>query len=208
MFSHLAEPENTVETATLKQIQAWNNAVKFFKQEFSTIRFWHIAASAGTKFASGADANAARLGIGLYGYDPSNQGLILKPALRIVSLVTGIKFLQSGDKVGYGLSFEAKKNLTAATVPVGYFEGVDRRLSGKGVFKINNVDCPIIGRVSMNITSVDATNVTDLKLEDKAEIISINSQDLNSVASIAKFCQTIPYEILVHIPQHLRRMLV
>jgi alanine racemase len=208
LFSHLAEAENKDETQTLKQVEEWNEAVKYFKNQFASIEYWHLAASAGARFSDRANANLGRLGIGLYGFDVARNGLNLKPALKMVSVVTGIKKLAKGDKVGYGLTFEALGPLTAATVPVGYFEGVDRELSGKGAFKIRGINCPILGRVSMNITSINASEVADLKLEDGVEIISPESKDINSVENIANLCNTIPYVILVHIPPHLKRTLV
>jgi len=96
--------------------------------------------------------------------------------------------------------------MKVATVPAGYFEGVDRRLSNCGHFKIGSCDCPIIGRVSMNMTSIDVTNIPKIKLGDSVTIISNEKNDVNSVENTAKTIGAIPYEVLVHIPQHLRRI--
>jgi alanine racemase len=85
---------------------------------------------------------------------------------------------------------------------------VDRRLSNKGFYKIDGKSCPIIGRVSMNISSIDVSAVKDVHLEQEAVVISANPADQNSVENIAKLCGCISYEILVHIPQHLRRVVV
>ena len=88
-----------------------------------------------------------------------------------------------------------------------YFEGIDRRLSNKGTVLVNGIPCPIIGRVSMNITTIDVSKVPNVTRGDRAVVISQNPEDPNSVEKIATVAGTIPWEILVHIPQHLRRII-
>jgi alanine racemase len=95
-----------------------------------------------------------------------------------------------------------------AVIPVGYFEGVDRRLSNAGSFKIGGTDCPIIGRVCMNISIVDISKIRKAKAGDKVAIFSDNLKDKNSIPNIAKICGTNSHEILVHVPAHLRRIIV
>jgi alanine racemase len=149
------------------------------------------------------------LGIGLYGINPSPfSKLELKPALQMQSIISSIREVPADEFVGYNITYKAEKKLKVATVPVGYFEGVDRRLSNCGYFKVNGVDCPIVGRVSMNITSIDVSGVSQIKLGDKASIMSSEKGDKNSVESIAKLSNTIAYDILVHIPQHLRHIVI
>jgi alanine racemase len=92
-----------------------------------------------------------------------------------------------------------------ATIPVGYYEGLDLRLSNKGFVKIRDKFCPIIGRVSMNITCVDVSKLKDIKIGEEVEVVSRNANDLNSIQSISALCNTIPYEILVSIPERLMR---
>lgn len=207
--SHLADADNTDETFTKFQIDQWEKVVRIFKQNFQTITFFHISNSAGTHYSQQIYANVARLGIGLYGINNLPKAkLNLKPVLQMQSIISSLKIISAGEYVGYNITYKTEKNIKMATVPVGYFEGVDRRLSNCGVFKINNHYCPIIGRVSMNITSIDVSSVPEVKLGDKAIIISNNKDDVNSIENIAKLVHTIPYEILVHIPQHLRRTIV
>jgi alanine racemase len=95
-----------------------------------------------------------------------------------------------------------------ASVPVGYFEGVDRRLSNRGVYMLGDKPCPLLGRVSMNITSIDVTDVPDVVRDATVVIISRRTSDKNSVENIAKEIGAIPWEVLVHIPEHLSRRVV
>jgi alanine racemase len=205
--SHLADADNNEENFTLMQIEKWQKAVDIIRQNFKTVRFFHLSASAGVKYADKIEGNVARLGLGLYGINPSPfVKLNLKPVLEMQSVVSSVKTIDAGECVGYNATYKADKTMRVATVPVGYFEGIDRRLSNLGFFKIENNFCPIIGRVSMNISSIDITSAPEAKLDSRVVVISHNSQDNNSVENIAKLAHTIPYEILVHIPQHLRRV--
>lgn len=207
--SHFADADGTDEIFTKSQIKQWNEIVFRFQKEFASIKYFHISATAGTHFSEQNFGNVVRLGIGLYGVNPSPLAeLNLKPVLQMESVISSLRKVKTGEHVGYNITHTSKEDSTIATVSAGYFEGVDRRLSNCGVFKIGDTYCPIVGRVSMNITSVDVTAVPNLKFGDKVIIISNNASDRNSVENIAKLTQTIPWEIFVHIPQHLRRIVV
>jgi alanine racemase len=91
-------------------------------------------------------------------------------------------------------------------LPLGYHDGVDRRLSNKGFVAIKGVACPIIGRVSMNLTTVDLSKVPDAKVGDEVEVYSDKPADKNSIANVAKVCDTIPYDILVNLAGSTRRV--
>ena len=209
LYSHLADADNSNSDFTMAQIKLWNQGAEFFKKYFPEIKYFHLANTAGTAFAENIFANTARLGIGLYGIDSGVQKkLELKPALTMKSIISSLRELKTGDSVGYNAIFKATGPSKIATVPVGYYEGLDRRLSEKGFFKIGNQFCPIVGRVSMNMTSVDVTDVADVKVGDEVEIISANPADKNSAENIAALCGTIPYEILARLPEHLKRTLI
>ncbi|MBI4127866.1 MAG: alanine racemase [Parcubacteria group bacterium] len=209
VFSHFADADSPDSAFTLKQIERWHEMVSLFKKEFSTIRYYHLSATAGMRYADRIEANMARIGRGLYGIDPvGTSDFELQPVLEMKTIVSAVKELAARDYVGYGLTFRAEKPMKIAVVSVGYFEGVDRRLSNRGVFKIHDQFCPIVGRVSMNITTVNVSSLPDVKEGDEVTVISKEREDPNSIESIAKICDTIPHEILVHIPQHLRRTVV
>lgn len=207
--SHFAGADGIDEAFTKSQIKQWEEVVLLFQKEFSTIKYFHISATAGTFFSEQTSGNVARLGIGLYGINPSPLAkLNLNPVLQMQSVISSLRKVKTGEYVGYNITYKAKRDLTVATVSAGYFEGIDRRLSNYGVFKIDDTYCPIVGRVSMNITSIDVTAIPNVKFGDKVIIISDNANDRNSVENIAKITKTIPWEIFVHIPQHLRRIVV
>ena len=203
--SHLADADGKDPGFTKSQIVLWNSAVEKFKNAFPAIKYWHLSNSAGTAFTQEIKANVVRLGIALYGFDQSGKMPGLKPCLAMKTLVTGVKTIEPGDFVGYNITFRADSKMAVATLPVGYFEGVDRRLSGIGFVKIKDQFSKILGRVSMNLTVIDVTGIQDVRVGDEAVVVSGESEDKNSASLIAKECNTIVYDILVRIPQHLRR---
>ncbi len=225
LCSHLADADGADAEYTESQIARWNEAAALYRKHFPSIRYFHLGATAGAAYSEKIDANVVRLGIGLYGFNVSpSVPLDLRPALSMVSLVSSVRTVPAGAGVGYNATWTAAHESRIATVPVGYREGVDRRLSGNGsagggFFKIGGAFCPIVGRVSMNITGVDVTGVhpadapgsgagarKEVEAGDEAVILSSDPKDRNSIAAVARACGTIPYEILVHIPDHLKRV--
>ncbi|MES2470711.1 MAG: alanine racemase [Patescibacteria group bacterium] len=211
--SHLADADTDNSAHTESQITAWNSLVKKFKSlssSFPSLVHFHVSNSAGHAHEKKIDSTVSRLGIGLYGLDSSDtikkENIILKPALTMSTVISSVKTLKKNGLVGYNGTFEAPQDLTIATIPMGYFEGIDRRLSSKGFVYIKNTPCPIIGRVSMNITTIDVSAVPNVSLNDNVDVISPDNTRQNSIVAIARLCQTIPYEIAVHIPSHLRRI--
>lgn len=207
--SHLADGDNDNENFTTKQIKKWNNIVRRLRGEFKEVKYWHLGATSSLYFNKKIDANLMRLGLGLYGINTDSKlDLSLKPVMEVETIISSIREVKKGEKIGYNSTFEAKKNMKVATIPMGYFEGIDRRLSNCGYVKIGNKFCPIVGRVSMNITSIDVSDVDDVKIGDEVVVISQNSKDKNSAENIARICETIPYEILVHVERKLRREVI
>jgi alanine racemase len=205
--SHLSDADSVNPNYTNRQINIWNSLVEKTKNEFLEIKYFHLSNTYGHKFANRINANAGRLGIGLYGL-AQIENLDLKPVMEVNTIITSIKKIRKGDMVGYNNTFIAEKDMTIATIPFGYYEGLDRNLSNKGFIKINNTFCPIVGRISMNITTIDVSNIKDLKIGDVVNIISKNPSDKNSVKYMTELSERISYELVVKIPAHLKRIVV
>jgi len=208
IFSHLADAENENSTITGAQIEKWNVIAEIFQNRISRIRYYHLANSAGFGDADKMNANVGRTGIALYGMNSGNLPISLSPVLSMRSVVSDVRTVESGETVGYARTFTTQRTTRIATVPVGYFEGVDRRLSNTGSFLINGIAAPLLGRVSMNMSVCDVTNVPNVHEGSSVLIMSNQSNDPNSIENMAKKCDTIPHDILVHIPMHLRRVIL
>lgn len=203
--SHFADADGVDEMFTREQIRRWNEFTKSWRTRIPDTKYYHVSATSGMRFVKDISANVGRLGIGLYGITPNAT---LKPALEMKTRITALRTVPKGETVGYNNTWLAKHDTLVATIPVGYYEGVDRRLSNKGFVQVKGAMCPIVGRVSMNMTTVDVTDVADVKEGSEVIVISTHSEDKNSVANIAQTCNTIPYDILVHIPSTLRRTII
>lgn len=209
LCSHLADADDARAKFTEQQIAAWNGAVDLYKKHFPDIKYFHLGATAGAHYSEKIKGNVVRLGIGLYGFNVSPfEKLDLRPVLEMASVVSSLRTVPAGEAIGYNGTWSADRATRAATVPAGYNEGIDRRLSNHGFYKIGGAFCPIIGRVSMNISSIDVTDVPVLKVGDEVVIFSRTPGDRNSIEAVTAACGTIPYEILVHIPSYLKRVIV
>ncbi len=211
LMSHFAMGENIKNLETQFQIKSFEKARKILKDNEIIPKWIHIANSAGIlnsknyKYALG---NVARVGKSTYGIDPRRLNTKLKPALILTSKIAQIKDLKKGEKAGYDFTFTASKDIKTAIIPIGYYDGLDRRLSNKGFVRIKGKYCKIIGKISMNITVVDLSAVKHAKVGDDVLIYSDKPSDKNSVQNTAKLCGTIPYEILVHIERSTKRILI
>lgn len=210
--SHFADADNADESFTRTQVEVWQAGAKELLLAFPSIQYRHIAATKGVRFGDDTGTNVARLGIGLYGFDTSPIALEpVRPVLEMRSLIASIRTIEPGESVGYNATHTADRPMKVATVPVGYYEGIDRRLSNKGAMLVDGVVCPVVGRVSMNMTSIDVSHVPDIEVGDPVIAISRMPSDANSISSLAKTVSTPDYAesnyvMLVHIAPHLERV--
>ena len=201
--------------STQKQKKLFNETVAIVKQSAGhEIRYVHIGATAGGAKLDGVVSTAIRLGIGLYGYnplpdtDPVHEKLMkLRPALTFKTKLAAEKKIKKGCHISYNCTYTAPRDMTIGVLPLGYYEGIDRRLSNKGVVGYKGTDVPILGRVCMNITVIGLPDTGAKRLDD-VEVISADTTKKNSVAAMAKLCKTIPYDVLVHLNERVRRVVM
>jgi len=197
VYSHLSDADNPSDISyTNYQYQVFRQCLDQVKRSGFTPKFIHLSATSGISLIKDPDVNTIRLGIGLY-----------SSALTFKASLVNILDIKKGDQVSYNRTFTAKKDMTIGVISAGYFEGIDRRLSNCGHVLYQGKFLPIIGRVCMNLTIVDLKD-TQAKLFDQVEVISPNPKDLNSITNIADLCQTIPYEILIHLHQSTKRIII
>ena len=150
-----------------------------------------------------------RAGIILYGLDPSNEVRFpaLQPVMSLKSVVTFVKELQPGQSVSYGRTFTADKPMRVATVCVGYADGYPRMLSGgpdRGVMAIRGQRAPVVGRVCMDQTMVDVTDIPGVKEGDEVSVFSpVPGNDLETMARVL---DTISYEIMTSVSGRVKRI--
>ena len=209
VMSHLGAGDNLL--ASKRQIDIFNKAKKIILDASFRPKWLHIAASSGLLHSSDYKkdiGNLARVGIALYGIEPERIDDNLQPILTFKTTLNQIKRLKKGEKVGYDFTFTAKKDMTIGVLPVGYFDGVDRRLSNIGSVFIKGTKCPILGRVSMNITMIDISKAQTPQVGDNVIIFSNKSGDENSIVNAASIANTIPYDLAVRLSSTTKRVVV
>ncbi|GHV15952.1 hypothetical protein AGMMS49938_15320 [Fibrobacterales bacterium] len=150
-----------------------------------------------------------RPGIALYGYDPLGKcpsQFNIKPVLRLRSTVRALRKIAKGEGVSYGHFFIAEKNITVATVAIGYGDGYFRGEPNSGVIFIQNKPCKILGRVCMDACMVDVSDIPSVKVGDIAECINGEFSPLISMESFAAEHRTISYEITTRMARRLYRI--
>tara|TARA_R110002050_G_scaffold149463_1_gene276093 strand:- start:144497 stop:146974 length:2478 start_codon:yes stop_codon:yes gene_type:complete len=206
VFSHLAAsdaPEN--DPFTNAQIALFKELIQQIKTVVTYPFIQHISNTAAIERFPDAQFNMVRLGLGLYGVTPSgtNQNQ-LETVSSLYSIVIQLKNVKEGESIGYGRNFIAKKDMKIAIVPIGYADGVDRRLgNGVGFAFVSEFKRPIIGNVCMDLLMVDVTGLPT-KINDRVEIFGHNI----SVEQVASQAETISYEILSSIPPRVKRVYI
>lgn len=203
-FSHLASAdEKKDDTFTNAQIDLFEKLTTKLAAGIGYHFMRHILNSAGIYRFAKAQYNMVRLGIGLYGVGVDNtEQQKLQTVSRLKSIVSQVKQVKKAETIGYNRKGVAKTNITIATIPIGYADGVSRALSnGKGRFWVNGKLCPIIGNVCMDMTMINITGV-DVREGDEVEIFGDNY----TIFQLADDLHTIPYEVLTNVSGRVKRV--
>lgn len=206
VFSHIAASEDLNEKEfTQYQIKAFNTCFNKLTTELAYTPIKHLLNTSGIiNYASQAQFDMVRLGIGLYGFgNTEKETKKLKNVLCLKSVISQIHTIKKGDTVGYNRAFIANQTVKTATIPIGHADGISRKLGNEnGYIFINNQKAPIIGNVCMDMLMV---NITDIDCNIGDEVFVYKNQQ--HIEQLAANCQTIPYELLTAISQRVKRVL-
>lgn len=211
LMTHLAAADDESKNEfTEKQLTTFDQVVAIFRERGFRPTYIHAANSAATFAKSRRHENLVRLGGSLYGFTrdvfPSNIPTPpLQPVMSLHSRIVLLKKVPKGEKLGYGCTFETQRDSLIATIPIGYDDGYRRALSNQGGVIVRGQLAPVVGRVSMDLTLIDVTDVAGVKLEDEVILLgregdlSITAEDLGELAG------TISYEITCGISNRVPR---
>jgi alanine racemase len=159
-----------------------------------------LAASGGTFLGKPYHFDLVRAGIGMYGGAPQEGGKTLKTAAVLTARVLQLRRIDKGESVGYAATFRAKRPTMLATVALGYAGGIPRSLSNKGAVFAAGARANFAGRVSMDMTTVDVSDLTDLRVGDAVEFLG----DRMMLEEVAALAGTNAYEMLtgLRVPRH------
>lgn len=207
IFSHLATADcMDQDEYTLLQLRRFEDMSSFIADRLPYKVRRHILNTAGIMRFPQYQYDMVRLGIGLYGIEPSQEmGCgALKPVSSLFTRISSVRELKKGDTVGYGRKGVIDSPSVIATLPIGYADGIDRHLGcGRALFYVDGVPCPTVGNICMDLCMIDVSGLRHplLAVGSKVEIFG----RLNPVTNLSKRLDTIPYEILVSISPRVKR---
>ncbi|MBS1786801.1 MAG: alanine racemase [Acidobacteria bacterium] len=201
MMTHFADADSAESDCTEQQIRKFEEAVSLIRRLGFQPTCFHLANSAGLHAYPQAHGNLARAGAAMYGLtrdvlSPRSAPLLLKPVMSLHSRIVLLKTVSPGTSLGYGSAFTTNRKSKIATLPIGYADGYRRALSNVGRVIIRGQFAPIVGRVSMDLTMLDVTDVPDVELGDKVLLMGEQNGQAISAEDLAEQTATISYEIV------------
>ncbi|MBD0328017.1 MAG: hypothetical protein ICV68_16450 [Pyrinomonadaceae bacterium] len=136
---------------------------------------------------------------------PLSEPPQLRPVMSVRSRITLLKTVQRGETLGYGCTFEAQRETLVATLPIGYNDGYVRALSNRGRVIVRGMYAPVVGRISMDLTLVDVTDVPNVALGDSVTLLGEEGSLAVTAEEMAKTAGTLSYEITCGISQRVPR---
>ncbi len=202
LMSHFSDADLQDKEFANQQLKSFLFLKKELGRRKITFKYTHIANSAAVLTMTDAHFNMVRPGIMLYGYGADN----LKPVLKLKSKVLLIKKVPPGTPISYARTFITKRKSVIATIPVGYADGYNRKLSNSGEVLVNGKRAPVIGRVCMDTVMVDVTDISGVRMDSEVVLIGCQGKEEITAADIADKIGTIPYEVLTSIGQRIKRI--
>lgn len=217
VMTHLAAAdEATCEPLTRDQIQRFDDAVTVFRDHGYRPTHLHLANSAGIFGHRESWGNLVRPGGVLYGLwrdvlplSTSEPGL--QPVMSLHTRISLLKWVPPGETIGYGCTFEASRRSLIATIPVGYHDGYMRGLSNRGHVIVRGKFAPVVGRVSMDLTLIDVTDVTGVENDDQVTLLGWNRNSPEqkiTAEELARIVGTLSYEVTCGIGDRVPRLFV
>jgi alanine racemase len=215
VYTHFAAAKNPAFPGeTEHQLEEFHKAVETVKSAGFAPHLHAAATSAALLFPE-TRLDMVRIGIGLYGLWPSKETnaaledrLKLKPALSWHTLISEIKNVRAGERIGYDFTELLSRNSRIAILPIGYWHGYPRALSGIGHVLVRGKRAKIAGRVSMDMAAIDVTDIPDTKYLDIVTMLGYQEDQQILANELADLAGTINYEIITRINPLIKRIYV
>lgn len=209
IYTHMAsadepEPLGALNEYTRMQLERFAELRSFFPADIPV----HAANSALMLLLPDAGFDLVRAGIVLYGYPPVKTALPFRPVMSWRTEVVHVKTVCAGEAVGYGCAFTAPRDMRVATVAVGYGDGYHRAYSNGGMMLIRGRRAPVLGRVCMDQTMVDVSDIPDAAVGDEVVLLGEQGTEQIDAEEIARWADTISYEVLLSIAMRVPRLYV
>ncbi|MGB5928883.1 MAG: alanine racemase, partial [Cyclobacteriaceae bacterium] len=220
--THLAGSESISNHMRIaNQSDRFRQLQDLFRTEGLQAKRVHVGCSATLISYPDFQFDMVRVGILLYGFWPSRETMIRSmvqgkigqedPLRRVISWKTYIMSLKSvklGDFIGYGMAFQAQKDMLVAAIPAGYAYGYSRNFSNLGQALIKGKIVQVVGIVNMNVVMLDVSDLEEVSRGDEVVLIGHQGENHISVASFEQMSNQLNYEVLTRLPQDLPRVVV
>lgn len=208
LMTHFAAADEADKTYTQMQNEKYKEFItRINERGFTPLK--HAANSGAAIDCPEFSYDMVRAGIAMYGCYPSNEvnkSVKLKPVMSLYTKISHIKTLPAYEKLSYGCTFTTPKEMRIATLPIGYADGFNRLLSNKGEVLICGKRAKVVGRVCMDQTLVDVTDVPDADRDADVVIIGRQGNDEITADEFAAWCGTINYEVLCAVSPRVPRL--
>jgi alanine racemase len=208
IYTHFAAADQEDLNYTFTQLERFQELYKKLQIEGIRIPLRHTANSAAILQLPASHFELVRAGIILYGLAPSQQvgpGLGFEPVMSWKAEITHVKTVESGDTISYGQTFRATCPTRVATIPVGYADGLRRALSNLGEVIVRGRRAPIIGRVCMDQTMLDISDIPGVEVGETVTLIGRDGSHCIDATEMAEAQETINYEVVCSISKRVSR---
>lgn len=217
VMSHLAAADDAAcQPLTRDQIQRFGEAVTLLHDHGHRPTHLHLANSAGIFGHREAWGNMVRPGGVLYGLwrdvlPLSTSNAELLPVMSLHSRISLLKWVPPGETIGYGCTFEASRQSLIATLPIGYHDGYMRGLSNRAHVIVRGMYAPVVGRISMDLTLIDVTNVPRVEIDDNVTLLGSNRENVDlriTAEDLARISGTLSYEVTCGVAERVPRVFI
>lgn len=208
LMSHFATADDPDPSAALAQLAKFREVVTLAKSRGLRADTLHISNSAGAIRLPEARFDATRFGLVLYGIEPCalpEGAPSLRPTMRVRTEVVALRTIPDGGRVGYGHTWVARGERVVATIPMGYADGLARALSNRGEVLVRGRRAKIAGIVSMDLTTIDVTDVPGVALRDEVVVLGAQENEQITAEEIAGHMGSIPWEVITSISRRVPR---
>jgi alanine racemase len=218
--SHFANIEDTTDHSYARyQLENFQEVCKLLDKEGIEIPVKHIACTAAVILFPETLFDMVRVGIGMYGLWPSKETYVscllrnrepvrLKPVLSWKTRIAQLKKIPKGAYIGYGCAYRTTRETSLGVLPVGYYDGYSRTFSNVSYVLIRGQRAPVRGRVAMDFTMVDVTDIPGVEEEDEVVLIGKSGEERITADALASFAGTINYEIVTRINPQIPRVVL
>ena len=217
VMTHLAAADDaSCQPLTRDQIERFDDAITVFREHGYRPTHLHLANSAGVYGYRETWGNLVRPGGVLYGLWRDVLGLAtpspgLLPVMSLHSRICLLKWVPPGETIGYGCTFEASRRSLIATAPVGYHDGYMRGLSNRAHVIVRGMYAPVVGRVSMDLTLIDVTDVAGVEVDDQITLLGWNREDAElkiTAEDLGRIVGTLSYEVTCGVNERVPRVYI